>query len=76
MLENLYQTFGIFGSLVVALIIFLLIIFWVAGIAGLTDRSQRAIKTWQIVLSVLFPPFPVIWLIYDMVRQYKAMHLE
>jgi ABC-type polysaccharide/polyol phosphate export permease len=76
MLENLYQTFGIFGSLIVALIIFLLIIFWVAGIAGLTDRSQRATKTWQIVLSVLFPPYPVIWLIYDMIRQYKAMHLE
>jgi hypothetical protein len=74
MLENLYQTFGIFGSLIISLIIFILLIFWVAGIAGLTDSSQRSVKTWQIILSVIFPPFPVGWLIYDMIRQYKQMH--
>lgn len=76
MLENLYQTFGIFGSLVVSLIIFLFIILWVAGIAGLTDRYKRNIKAWQIVLCVVLPPFPVAWLVYDMIRQYRAMHLE
>ncbi len=76
MLENLYQTFGIFGSLIVSMIIFLFIIFWVAGIAGLTDRSHRTIKTWQIVLCVVLPPYPVAWLVYDMIRQYRAMHVE
>jgi len=74
MLENLYQSFGILGSLLISLSIFILIIFWVAGIAGLTDSSQRNIKTWQIILSVIFPPFPVGWLIFDMIRQYKQMN--
>ena len=76
MLENLYQTFGIFGSLIVALLVFLFCIFWVAGIAGLSDDTRHKIKTWQIVIGVLFPPFPVAWLVYDMVRQYREMHLE
>jgi hypothetical protein len=74
MLENLYQSFGIVGSLIISLTVFMLLIFWVAGIAGLTDSSQRSVKTWQIILSVLFPPYPVGWLIYDMIRQYKQMH--
>lgn len=76
MLENLYQTFGILGSLIVSLLVFVFIIFWIAGIAGISDSTHRNARTWQLVASVLFPPYPVVWLVYDMVRQYKMMHLE
>jgi ABC-type polysaccharide/polyol phosphate export permease len=76
MLENLYQTFGILGSLAVALVIFLLIIFWVAGIAGITSNNKQDGAIGKLILCVLFPPYPIIWLITDMSRQYKAMKQE
>jgi len=76
MLENLFQTFGILGSLAVALLIFLLIVFWIAGIAGIISNSKQDGYIGKLILCILVPPFPVIWLITDMTRQYRAMNQE
>lgn len=73
MLENLFQTFGVMGALTISLVVFLIFVFWVAGIAGFTDSQSGNLKPFQIALCVLFPPFPVVWLITDMVRQHRAM---
>jgi hypothetical protein len=74
MLENMYQNFGIFGSLVISILVFLLVVFWIAGIAGITDAFPTKTKYAKIALCVLFPPYPITWLMLDMIRQYKAMH--
>lgn len=73
MMEKLYQTFGIFGALVVSMLFFMLLIFWVAGLAGMTDAREGPRNPLLLVVAALVPPVPVVWLVMDMVRQYKAM---
>lgn len=73
MLESLYNTFGFFGSLGITFGLFILFILWVGGIAGIawaTDEDQKNIR---IFFALLFPPYPLLWLFYDMYRQKKMM---
>lgn len=74
MLETLYNYFGFAGSLVVAFFVFLFFIFWIAGVAGISS-GQRPLKR-QIIffsLAILVPPYPVMWLIADMIKEKKKL---
>jgi hypothetical protein len=74
MLESLYNIFGFAGSLLVSFLLFMFFVFWMAGVAGicLADRplSKQIIF---LVLAVLVPIYPVLWLIMDMWSQRKQL---
>lgn len=79
MLQSFYEHFGFFGALGLAIGLFLFIILWMAGIAGITlpfDGGRKKGHTWQIVVAVLVPIYPVAWLIVDMYMQKKSMKDE
>ncbi|MDR9446144.1 MAG: hypothetical protein RI519_00230 [Balneolaceae bacterium] len=77
MLEALYQTFGFPLALLLSFSVFLLVILWLAGLAGLviSQQEEHTSRPLSVVLGVLFPPFPMGWLIWDMIqerRRYRA----
>ncbi|MGF1668826.1 MAG: hypothetical protein ACFCU6_00145 [Balneolaceae bacterium] len=75
MLESFYNTFGFIGSLFVALFIFLLAILWVTGLAGICGEDfQHRHKTLIIILSALFPPLPLVWMIVEIFRQHRLLN--
>lgn len=79
MLQSFYESFGFFGALFMAILLFLLFIFWVAGIAGITlpyDGGQKKGNSWQIILAVLIPIYPIAWLFYDIYQQRQNMKEE
>ncbi|MDR9416693.1 MAG: hypothetical protein RI564_10440 [Gracilimonas sp.] len=79
MLQSFYDNLGFFGALSTALLLFFFFIFWIAGIAGITlpyDGGRKKGNNWQILLAVLFPPYPIVWLIYDMYLQHRYMTEE
>lgn len=76
MLETFYNNFGFVGSLIIAFVGFILVIFWIAGIAGLTVAVKGERKNLIIAMIVLFPPFPLLWLFYDMFRQKQRMQSD
>lgn len=73
MLQSFYNSFGFVGSIAIALFIFLCFIFWMAGVAGVSQLPESRKKNIKLVLSVLFPPYPIIWLFVDMYRQSQLM---
>ncbi|WP_138429648.1 hypothetical protein [Fodinibius saliphilus] len=73
MLQTFYNNFGFLGSIGIAMFIFLCFIFWMAGIAGISQHPPSRKKTTKLVISVLFPPYPIIWVFIDMYRQRKLM---
>ena len=74
MLQLLYNEFGFFGSILLALIIFIGFIFWFSGMAGIAGQSKtNTTRNLRILLAVVFPPFSIGWLIYDMRRQHKII---
>lgn len=73
MLQSFYNNFGFVGSIAIALFIFLCFIFWMAGVAGVSQLPESKKKNVKLVLSVLFPPYPIIWLFVDMYRQSQLM---
>jgi hypothetical protein len=76
MLQSFYNNFGFFGALALAVSLFFFFILWMAGVAGITipyDGGQKRGSTWQVVFAIIFPPYPVIWLIFDMYLQRKYM---
>lgn len=76
MLQSFYETLGFLGALFFSLFLFIFFIFWIAGIAGITlpyDGGRKKLNYWQIALAVIFPPYPVIWLISDMYMQHRYM---
>lgn len=73
MLETFYNNFGFVGSIFIAAAGFILFIFWIAGIAGLTVSTNEKNKTRNLIIAALFPPYPLFWLLYDMVRQKRRM---
>lgn len=79
MLQSFYDNLGFFGAFFTAFFLFIFFIFWIAGIAGISlpyDGGRKKGKDWQIILAVLFPPYPVIWLVVDMYLQRKYMREE
>lgn len=74
MLQLLYDEFGFFGSILLALVIFIGFIFWFSGMAGIAGQSKtNTTRNLRILLAVVFPPFSIGWLIYDMRRQHKII---
>lgn len=73
MLQTFYESFGFLGSISLAFFIFLSFIFWMAGIAGLSQLSESREKTLKLIGSILFPPYPIIWVFVDMYRQSQLM---
>lgn len=74
MLKWSYLHFGYFGTLFLALFVFLLFIAYMAGIAGISilpDDSRS--KNIKLIIGVIIPPYPVLWLIMDIYRQHKAL---
>lgn len=73
MLQTFYNSFGFLGSIGVAMLIFLSFIFWMAGVAGISQLPDSTKKNIKLVLSVMFPPYPIIWIFIDMYRQNNLM---
>ncbi|MEL7834593.1 hypothetical protein [Fodinibius sp. Rm-B-1B1-1] len=73
MLETFYNNFGFLGSITVAFLIFIAFIFWMAGIAGISQMKKSKSKTLKLISSILFPPYPIIWVFVDMYRQSQLM---
>lgn len=73
MLQTFYQNFGLLGSLGIAFGGFLFTIFWISGIAGICDSEYTKYKNLKMVISILFPPYPFIWIIHDMYQQSQRM---
>lgn len=73
MLETFYESFGFLGSISLAFFIFLSFIFWMAGIAGISQLPDSKNKTAKLWGSVIFPPYPIIWVFVDMYRQSQLM---
>lgn len=74
MLETFYNNFGFVGSLVIALLIFLFFIFWMGGVAGICkEHDSKKDSVFRLVMAVLIPIYPVVWLIFDMISQKKQL---
>ena len=76
MLEAFYESFGFLGSIFVAFLIFVCFIIWMAGIAGISQLPSSKNKYIRLVGSVIFPPYPIIWVFVDMYRQSQLMKEE
>lgn len=74
MLENIYNTFGFVGSLVVSLLVFFFFIFWMAGVAGICkEHDGKKASIIRLFLAVIIPLYPVIWIIIDMIVQKREL---
>lgn len=73
MLRSFYESFGFIGSILVSLAGFLFMIFWVSGIAGISQLPESKTKNFKLVLSALLPPYAFIWLMIDMYKQHDYM---
>jgi hypothetical protein len=73
MLQALYQTFGFPLALLLSFLVFLLVILWLAGLAGLviSQQEEHTSRPLSVVLAVLFPPYPMGWLIWDIIQEHR-----
>lgn len=76
MLQTFYNNFGFLGSILIAFFIFISFIFWMAGVAGISQLPESKRKNVRLFFSILFPPFPIIWLFVDMYQQSQLMKEE
>lgn len=75
MLETFYNTFGFVGAFLISFLLFLFTIFWLGGIAGISQkRGSSTRRRIQLVVAVLIPPYPLFWMIWDMIQQ--RIHLN
>lgn len=74
MLETLHSYFGFTGSIIVSLLGFFFFVFWIAGVAGITSKKRTPGR--QVIffsLAIFVPPYPVVWLIADMIKQKREL---
>ena len=79
MLKTIYESFGFAGSLLLSLLIFLFLILWLAGIAGITqpkDGGKVRYKSWMVWLAVLFPLYPIAWIINQIWNHFSIMKIK
>ena len=76
MLQKYYGIFGFGGSILISLLGFLFLLFWFTGIAGLIEDCDDEVEPWKVLLFMLFPPYPICWLIYDMYKQRQYMNSD
>jgi hypothetical protein len=76
MLKSVYDFVGFFGALGLSIFLFLFLIFWIAGLAGIAlpvDGGKTKYNRWQVVAAVLIPVYPVMWMIHDIYVQQRFM---
>ncbi len=74
MLQATHDIFGTFGTILVALLAFALLIIWIAAISGIHEYPYSERKKLIItILFILFPPYAFVWLAFDMYRQYAIL---
>ncbi|NBW69822.1 MAG: hypothetical protein EBR32_00180 [Bacteroidetes bacterium] len=76
MLKTIFEHFGFIGSLALSLLLFVLFILWMSGIAGITqplDGGKPRYKQWMVWVSILFPPFPIIWIVHNLTNHNRLM---
>lgn len=73
MLETFYKTFGFLPALLISFLLFMLFIFWMAGVAGICRKKKDDQSEMNIILAVFVPVYPIIWLISEMVRERKLL---
>ncbi len=79
MLQTFYDNFGFLGALGISALMFLLFVFWMAGVAGIAlpeDGGRVKNNRTQVIIAILIPIYPIIWLWSDMYKQYKFMQKE
>ena len=70
MLETVYNNLGFTGSLLAAFMLFLFIIFWIAGLAGIMQKEGRpSVKRIRMLFAILLPVYPFFWMIWEMIIQ-------
>lgn len=71
MLKIFYDAMGFGVSLLSAFLLFILFIFWIAGLSGIViaQKEKNVVNIWQIVVAVVLFPYPVFWMIQQMIRQ-------
>lgn len=75
MLKIFYDSLGFGLALGTSFFLFLVFIFWIAGLAGIHIAQREARRTdWrQYTAALLFFPYPIIWMVRDMIRQKRQM---
>lgn len=74
MLESLYNYFGFTASLLVSLAVFLFFVFWMAGVAGICSKNRTPSRQALFIsLAIFLPPYPVLWLLSEMVKQKREL---
>jgi choline-glycine betaine transporter len=76
MLKTIFEHFGFIGSLALSLLLFVFFILWMSGIAGITqplDGGKPRYKHWMVWVSILFPPFPIIWIVHNLTHHNRLM---
>jgi hypothetical protein len=73
MLETFYKTFGFIPALIISFLLFMLFIFWMAGVAGICRNKKASHSDLNIVLAVLIPVYPIIWIISEMIRERRLL---
>jgi len=77
MLKTIFESFGFTGSLLLSLLIFLFLILWLAGMAGITqpkDGGKVRYKPWMVWLAVLFPLYPIAWILNQIWNHFSIMN--
>ncbi len=75
MLKIFYDAMGFGVALLSAFLLFLLFIFWIAGLSGIiiAQKEKNVGNIWQIIVAVLFFPYPILWMLHQMIRQRQLM---
>jgi ABC-type polysaccharide/polyol phosphate export permease len=75
MLKIFYDAMGFGVSLLCAFLLFLLFIFWLAGLSGIliAQKERNEKKSWQTLLAILFFPYPILWMVGQMIRQRRLI---
>lgn len=73
MLKYFYAQFGLVGSVSFFLALFVLFIFWLAGISGLIEQNNNKDSLAKLVIAVLIPVYPIAWMLYEMLRQRRSL---
>jgi hypothetical protein len=71
MLKTFYYNFGFIGSILIALTVFLLVIFWISAIAGISQIPDSKYKHVKLFFAAIFPPYALLWLLIDVYQQHE-----
>lgn len=71
MLQALFETFGFPLALLLSFVTFVLVIMWLAGLAGLiiSQQEEHTSRPLSILIGVLIPLYPMAWIVWDMIQE-------